>query len=43
MQDLLTTEIAAVHGAFDDAIESYRQIDNLVPEEPYGPGSNKDS
>jgi len=43
MQDLLTTEIAAVHRAFDDAIESYRQIDNLVPEEPYGPAPNKDS
>jgi len=43
MQDLLKGEIAAVHRAFDDAIESYRQIDNLVPEEPYEPAPNKGS
>jgi len=41
MQDLLKTEIIAIHRAFDDAIESYRQIDDLVPEEPYAHATNK--
>ena len=41
MQDLLKGEIAAIHRAFDDAIESYRQIDDLVPEEPYARTTNK--
>lgn len=41
MQGLLKKEIAAIHRAFDDAIESYRQIDDLVPEEPYGTDKNK--
>jgi hypothetical protein len=37
MQDLLKTEIVAIQRAFDEAVESYRQIDDLVPEKPYGP------
>ena len=41
MQGLLKKEISAIHRAFEDAIESYRQIDDLVPEEPYGTGKNK--
>jgi hypothetical protein len=41
MQDLLKGEIAAIHRAFDDAIESYRQIDDLVPDEPYVRPTNK--
>jgi hypothetical protein len=36
MQNLLKAEIVAIHRAFDEAVESYRQIDDLVPEEPYG-------
>jgi hypothetical protein len=43
MQDLLKKEIAAIHRAFDDAVESYRQIDDLVPEEPYGGTTNKNA
>ena len=40
-QDLLKAEITAIHRAFDDAVESYHQIDDLVPEEPYGLAKNK--
>jgi hypothetical protein len=35
-QDLLKAQITAIHDAFDQAVESYRQIDDLIPEEPYG-------
>ena len=36
MQDLLRREILAIHNAFEDADKTYRQIDDLIPEEPYG-------
>jgi len=35
-QELLSTEIKAIHQAFTKAVESYRQIDDLVPEERHG-------
>jgi hypothetical protein len=31
-QELLRQEILAIHGAFEEAVESYRQIDDLIPE-----------
>jgi hypothetical protein len=36
-QDLLRREILAIHNAFEDAVERYHQIDDLIPEKPNGP------
>lgn len=38
--DLLKAEISSIHRAFDEAVESYRQIDDLLPEEPYVPAKH---
>jgi hypothetical protein len=35
-QDLLTRQIKAIHEAFDGAVRSYREIDELLPEKPNG-------
>jgi hypothetical protein len=40
-EELLKREIRAIHLAFDAAVESYRQIDDLIPEEPYGAAAKK--
>jgi hypothetical protein len=41
MQDLLKAEMNAVHQAFEEAIQSYREIDDLLPEESYGGRTKK--
>jgi hypothetical protein len=40
-QQLLTGQIDQVHSVFDEAIRSYREIDDLIPENPVGPRPNK--
>jgi hypothetical protein len=35
-QDLLTRQIKAIHEAFDDAVRTYREIDELLPEKKRG-------
>jgi hypothetical protein len=35
-QDLLSRQIAAIHDAFDGAVRSYREIDELLPEKKRG-------
>jgi site-specific DNA-adenine methylase len=40
-QDLLRREILAIQNAFEDAVETYRQIDDLIPEEPHAPTIKK--
>jgi hypothetical protein len=40
-QDLLRREILAIHKAFEDAVETYRQIDDLVPEERLWPAGQE--
>ena len=37
--EILKQQIIAIHKAFDDAVEQYRQIDDLVPEDKSWPGS----
>jgi hypothetical protein len=36
IQDLLKKQVDAVHGAFEAAVQSYRQIDDLFPEAEHG-------
>jgi hypothetical protein len=36
-QDLLQQQIAAIHAAFDGAVKSYREIDELLPEKQLFP------
>jgi hypothetical protein len=40
-QDLLRREILAIHKTFEEAMETYRQIDDLIPEKPDGPAVKK--
>jgi hypothetical protein len=40
-QDILKRQIQAVHEAFDEAVRSYREIDDLVPESRRGPSAAK--
>ena len=40
-QDLLRREILAIHKTFEEAVDTYRQIDDLIPEEPHGPAVKK--
>jgi hypothetical protein len=35
-QDLLTQQIKAIHDAFDEAVRTYREIDELLPEKKLG-------
>ena len=35
-QDLLTQQIKAIHEAFDEAVRTYREIDELLPEKKLG-------
>jgi hypothetical protein len=41
-QELLETQIAAIHQAFDEAVKSYREIDDFIPEEKSGPAQSKE-
>jgi hypothetical protein len=36
-QELLGREILAIHKTFEEAVETYHQIDDLIPEKPYAP------
>jgi hypothetical protein len=36
-QELLGREILAIHKTFEEAVDTYRQIDDLIPEKPYAP------
>jgi hypothetical protein len=36
-QDVLKSQIKAIHGAFEQAVLSYREIDELIPEDKSGP------
>jgi hypothetical protein len=40
-QDILKRQIAAVHEAFDEAVRSYREIDDLIPEGKFAPSAAK--
>jgi hypothetical protein len=40
-QDILKHQIQAVHEAFDGAVRSYREIDDLIPERQRGPSAAK--
>ena len=40
-QDILNGQIQAVHQAFDEAVRSYREIDDLIPESKRGPQTAK--
>jgi hypothetical protein len=40
-QDLLSREIIAIHKTFEEAIRTYRQIDDLFPENHHGPAIKK--
>jgi hypothetical protein len=40
-QELLRREIIAIHETFEKAVETYRQIDDLIPEEPHAPAIKK--
>jgi DNA anti-recombination protein RmuC len=35
-QELLKQQIKAIHEAFDDAVRTYREIDELLPEKKSG-------
>jgi ethanolamine utilization cobalamin adenosyltransferase len=35
-QDILNRQIQAIHEAFDQAVRSYREIDDLIPESKRG-------
>jgi hypothetical protein len=35
-QDLLSQQIKAIHDAFDQAVRTYREIDELLPEKKSG-------
>jgi hypothetical protein len=38
-QDILNRQIQAIHEAFDQAVRSYREIDDLIPESKRGPSA----
>ncbi len=40
-QDILKHQIQAVHETFDEAVRSYREIDDLIPESKRGPSAAK--
>jgi hypothetical protein len=40
-QEVLRREIIAIHETFEQAVETYRQIDDLIPEEPHAPAIKK--
>jgi hypothetical protein len=40
-QDLLSREILAIHKTFEEAVETYRQIDDLIPEERHDTACKK--
>ncbi len=40
-QDILNRQIKAIHEAFDEAVRSYREIDDLIPESKRGPSAVK--
>jgi hypothetical protein len=40
-QGVLKTQIRAIHDAFDEAVRSYREIDDLIPEVKSGPTAQK--
>jgi hypothetical protein len=40
-QEVLRREIIAIHETFEKAVETYRQIDDLIPEEPHAPAVKK--
>jgi ClpP class serine protease len=40
-QDILDHQIQAIHRAFDEAVRSYREIDDLIPETKRGPSAVK--
>jgi hypothetical protein len=40
-QDILDHQIQAIHRAFDEAVRSYREIDDLIPETKRGPSAIK--
>jgi hypothetical protein len=40
-QDILNRQIQAIHQAFDEAVRSYREIDDLIPESKRGPQTAK--
>lgn len=40
-QELLRQEILAIHAAFEEAVESYRQIDDLISEDSHGAAVKK--
>jgi hypothetical protein len=35
-QELLSRQIKAIHEAFDSAVRTYREIDELLPEKKHG-------
>jgi hypothetical protein len=40
-QDLLRREVLAIHKTFEETVETYDQIDDLIPEELHGPAIKK--
>jgi hypothetical protein len=40
-QDILNRQIQAIHQAFDEAVSSYREIDDLIPESKRVPPAAK--
>ena len=40
-QDLLRREILAIHNTFEQAVKTYHQIDDLIPEEAHAPAVKK--
>ena len=40
-QDILNRQIQAIHRAFDEAVSSYREIDDLIPESKRVPPAAK--
>jgi hypothetical protein len=40
-QDILKHQIQAIQNAFDEAVRSYREIDDLIPETKSGPSAAK--
>ncbi len=40
-QDILKRQIQAIQEAFNEAVSSYREIDDLIPESKSGPSAAK--
>jgi hypothetical protein len=40
-EEVLGREIIAIHATFAETVETYRQIDDLIPDEPYGAAVQK--